>query len=61
MRWMKSRVMFVLGVVALACSVVPALYAQDRVAPEIDANSLMSGLALASAAALMFRARRRSK
>jgi hypothetical protein len=61
MRSMKSQVMFVLGVIALACSVMPALHAQAAVTPEIDANSLASGLALASAAALMFRARRRTK
>lgn len=58
---MRSKVMFVLGVVALACSVMPALHAQTAPAPEIDANSLVSGLALASAAVFMFRARRRTK
>jgi hypothetical protein len=60
MRTMKSQAMFVLGVVALACSVIPALHAQTQ-APEIDANSLVSGLALASAAVVMFRARRGTK
>ena len=57
---MRSKVMFVLGVIALACSVMPALHAATTV-PEIDANSLASGLALASAAVFMFRARRRTK
>lgn len=60
MRSMKTKVMFVLGVVALACSVMPALHAVSAV-PEIDTNSLVSGLALASAAVFMFRARRRTK
>jgi len=57
---MRSKVMFVLGVVALACSVMPALHAQV-LAPEIDPGSLVSGLTLASAAVFMFRARRRTK
>jgi hypothetical protein len=61
MRSLKLNVSFVLGVIALVCTVIPALHASDFVAPEIDANSLMSGLTLASAAALMFRARRRAK
>lgn len=61
MRSMKSQMTFALGVLALACSVVPALYAQHATAPEIDPASLVSGLSLASAAVLMFRARHRAK
>lgn len=61
MRSMKSRMMFALSVVTLACAAVPALHAQVlHPAPEIDPASLMSGLAVASAAVLMFRARRRA-
>jgi hypothetical protein len=55
---MRSMKWQILGVLALACSVMPALHAQVISAPEIDANSLVSGLALAGAAVAMYRARR---
>lgn len=59
---MRSRIVaMVLGVMAMAASVVPVLHAQTAPTPEIDPASIVSGLTLASAAALMLRARRRSK
>lgn len=62
MQSIKSPMRFVFGVVALACTVVPALHAQTlHAAPEIDPGSLASGLALASAAVMMLRARRQAR
>lgn len=60
-RKVKAQAAFVVGVMGFACSVMPTLHAVPAIAPEIDASSLASGLALASAAVLMFRARLRAK
>jgi hypothetical protein len=57
----KSRAVFVVGVLGLACSMATGLAAQIAAVPEIDGASISAGVAVLSAGVLMLRARWRSK
>lgn len=52
---------FGLGVLVMVCSVAAPAMASVATVPEIDGGTITAGLAAASAAVMILRARRRSK